>query len=242
MDLRHTRAATIGKILIYLVEEGPANKYDIKENARAGSQPTVLSTVDFLHDLGFISAKRLKKKSTGKQSDCYDLTIDGLMLLLSVVRYVGRKALGTKGKRFRVSYLAERQLKLLPRIFGLWNKFEAAGVADLAERHLLDIACREIDPVDLSWREFAGAWRASEKPHCRADRIEESFFSLGLARRGIGFDDVGFRRWLKALTGDVELRRLLLGSLEKQRQAYIDQLKTMDRYIDDISTGRAKKD
>jgi hypothetical protein len=71
------------KILLYLVQHGPANKYRIRKESDAGTQPTVYDGVKHLKLTGMI--KEVKPETERRKvSTNYDLTVGGLLRVIVI--------------------------------------------------------------------------------------------------------------------------------------------------------------
>jgi hypothetical protein len=129
---RTPQETTIVKILQYLAEHGPATRYQIRVNAAAGSQPTILSAVKDLQIRKALVAKSNKSK-TGRgprPRQYYDLSLYGLILLMS-------KLSPREDHRSLLRHVAIKYRYMIPNVFEVWELLTEAKVDDLATNLVL---------------------------------------------------------------------------------------------------------
>lgn len=119
------------KILRYLGEHGPANKYRIRKDSGAGSQPTVLATVNDLEKSGEIkSHETIAHPKGGQPSKKYDLTLWGLAHLIFGTWSVHNLRIGNAKKinSNLLDHLAKKYRDLMPGLFDqLWPALREVG-------------------------------------------------------------------------------------------------------------------
>ena len=218
------RIKTVLKVLSYLAKKvEPANKYEIREKGKAGTQPTVLKVVDELKSQGLLRAETTKRKARGgKPSEFYVLTQDAVMFLLNHEKEM-------KKHRLDIDLLAKKYEKLFPKIFGLWPLFGKENVIDYARESLRWIAGQGFDSTyaSLEWDPssigFAGSQGAT---------IESLFFSsiihpdiyhapeladaTGDAGDPVDWEMVRWEKWLKAIKTNQELGQEVLSSIKTE--------------------------
>jgi DNA-binding PadR family transcriptional regulator len=116
------------KILHYLGEHGPANKYRIRKESGAGSQPTVLAAVDELEKSSEIeSHKTITHARGGQPSKLYDLTLYGLAELIS--NLTSKNPIGNVRENIGLlDRLARKYRDLMPDLFDqLWPALREVG-------------------------------------------------------------------------------------------------------------------
>jgi DNA-binding PadR family transcriptional regulator len=139
------------KILHYLAEHGPANKYRIRKEGGAGSQPTVLDAIDELEKSGAIKIVDEKTNVRGSTpSKYYDLTPEGLRTLI-----LGLDHLGLRQSHVNYLYrgLAKKYYEYCPCVFKFWPDFVKASVEVLAQRRCLRLT--QATQNDPDWSKIA---------------------------------------------------------------------------------------
>lgn len=116
---------TWGEILLFLANNGPANKYKIMKSL--GSRySTVHNAVDRFEEWGLLFPVKKSTARTGLSVNTYDLTIPGLAFAI----------LSWKDK-LEWAEVARNHEDLLPKVFGKWGHFVAEDGEELARRSLL---------------------------------------------------------------------------------------------------------
>jgi hypothetical protein len=154
--ISETKVVTRLKILRYIAEHGAANKYLIRKESGAGSQPTVLATVDDLEKTREIMSRETNVHARGNRpSKLYDLTVPGLAnLITGIVDYadaldglapgMGPVRYLKKGRDTSppinvldatqlLSRVAEKYGGLMPEVFELWQGLRDVGLDRNAE-------------------------------------------------------------------------------------------------------------
>jgi DNA-binding PadR family transcriptional regulator len=114
------RPTTAARILKFLASHGPANRYSIRESGETVAQPTILAAIKQLEKEGLIKGSKQKSSRTGKTSKHFDLTLNGLLYLVS---HIWDSGLPIESRDIFLRNLAKKYRDLIPGIFDLWPAF-----------------------------------------------------------------------------------------------------------------------
>jgi hypothetical protein len=196
------------KILRYLGEHGPANKYRIRKESGAGSQPTVLASVDELERTGKIKSQETIAHARGGQpSYLYDLTLLGLAELMRALTPRGTSIgdIGTNVKNL-LDHLAKKYSDLMPPFGQLWPALREVGAdGNTMLGPFVDELCR--------WHKKFNSKKAAND--CMCTRGVEYLLAVG----PFYVDDMdpstfrAIRKQLKRLRGNTVLRKATMKQL-----------------------------
>jgi hypothetical protein len=139
-------AARLGRMLECVERNGPVNYYRIK-NALKGKGyggGTMQHDLQLLTQLGFIAPIVPLTKKRNRKAD-YELTTEGLILLLSIASYIS-----SFRTRNYVHHLLHRHSTLLPKISSVYGEMEKLKITGLPDALLLNVASEFYDKSTIS--------------------------------------------------------------------------------------------
>jgi hypothetical protein len=208
----------VARILRFLAEKGPASRYQIREGANAGSQPTVLSVVKELEAQQALIAQGARSK-TGrgpKPAKYYDLSFYGLIWLLSTLEKEDKENV------MLVRRVAKRFGGLLPEPLLIWNHFIEANVEDLAAERLIT-RCKEV--IDL----FGGHYFLVQDgkrvpPHVAVKVFLDAWVIDFVDSNAIIGDVSSCARWRRAVINHPVLRNRALDVLWRKSRRFVESM------------------
>lgn len=176
------------EILLLLVKEGSVNKHEAM-GLMTPEPPysTVHKAFKRLAEDGLISATKEGVSRAGLTVESYSLTVPGLAITIAA----WKESIDWEG-------MARTQKRLLPRVFGKWERFVREGAEALARKSLLG-------SVNIFLREYD--WDVNYTAREAADKISKYFIMTPKdALEGTEVD-----QWYRILAKDRELRSWAVG-------------------------------
>ncbi len=179
------------KILVYLMNAGPANRNEIRKSISYGQwYSTIYKAVENLANSGLISAVSKSKGRRGRPVSKYDLTVPGLAFALS---YLGGEA--------KWDQIARNQQYLLPKVFRKWEHFVKEGGEELAKKSLKE-------SIGIFWDEYD--WDAGCTNEQAARKISKFFI---MSPKG-ALTQKELSKWYRILAKDKQLKSWATGLME----------------------------
>lgn len=227
-------ATRLGRMLDCVARNGPVNYYVIREalKRKGYGGGTMQRDLQLLTNLGFFESKTSSTKKKNRKSD-YDLTLDGIVLFLSIASLIG----SFRSKNY-IQRLLQKYPNLLPRISSIYEDCERLRIDDLAEMLMLEIASQlydkatisslnNINPLDMK-REFAA--HLVQRPYT-SNSFEHLFFML-MAPPSLYLrtERVRLERALQSPSGTA-LRKQVIAELELAREHHSAMLQVIDEQV-----------
>jgi hypothetical protein len=233
-----------------MTKERHANLYEMSTRGDCGSIAALKKLLPFIKEHGFVEmVGAVEKPRGGRPSSQYAMTGLGLMFLLVAIGKYGYehfrfKHLNEKPEtQVQISTLAQKYPEALPLIFGLWQRFEAHHVDDLAEKRLTTVASFYLDTESefvrgsrQRIRDYVTYLQSEPMPMpthiIHGGLTERMFFDVTITQP---FDKQEKERWHKALRADAELRKPFIGQLSKKRAQGEILIQIADAYTKDLT-------
>ncbi len=199
---------TWGKILLFLMNNGPANKYEVAKSLHT-LYSTVHKAVDRLEEGGLLFPVGKRKGTTGLSVKTYDLTVPGLAFAL----------LSWKDKVEWIGVTRSHE-DLLPWVFGKWRYFVAEGGEQLAKKSLLGSL-----ELFFSGYDWDSTYRDVREMNTKTSEKISAFFIM--TPKG-ALTEQEHDRWNLILMKDSQLRSMAASYL---RGVVDDELTGMDGWV-----------
>ncbi len=179
------------KILVFLMNAGPANRNEIRKSISDGqSYSPIYKAVRNLTNSGLISSVSKSRGRRGRPVATYDLTVPGLAFTLD---YLRRDA--------QWDEIAREHKDSIPRVFGKWEHFVNEGGEELAKKSLMA-------SIGIFWSEYD--WDAGCTNEQAARKISKYFIMTpryALTQRELS-------KWYRILAKDKQLKSWATGHME----------------------------
>jgi DNA-binding PadR family transcriptional regulator len=172
MNQLSIRPQTAARILKFLALNGPANRYAIRKSKETAAQPTILAAIKNLDKQGLIQGSTERSTRSGKISKHYDLTLIGLVYLVSHIEGFTNK----KDRNEFFKCLAVKYRALIPGVFELWSASQEVGKGDEAVQRLF-LLCRSL------WTMHEDGFQDSEIENIALENAAELFLDPFLIHR-----------------------------------------------------------
>ncbi len=217
-----------------VARKAPVNYYVIKETLKGKGYGagTMQRDLQLLTKLGFLGTKTPRTKKKNRKVD-YDLTVDGMVLFLSIASFIG-----SFQSRNNIKHLLHKYADLLPRISGIYGDIERLHFDDLAEVLLLTVASQfydkstissfhDIHPLEAK-KEFDT--RLAEKRY-NSKPFEHLFF-MGMAPPSayLRHQRVRLENALQSAEGTA-LRKQVIAELDQERQYHSAMVEVIDEKV-----------
>ncbi|MHA1711543.1 MAG: hypothetical protein ACTSUS_05715 [Candidatus Freyarchaeota archaeon] len=215
------RTKTAPEILKLLAREGPKSKWQMKK-ATGKSYGNIHETVKTLLDQGLIIKKKTRPSEKNPKMDVeyYDLTLPGLISLLSDVRLWN--GVFENDKYDEIDMIIKRNKHLHP-LFQKWDHLSRnIQKHELMGALLATVRCIHVEKVQA---------------HVRTnlkDAFTDLFFSLILEPSFYTTIQVDMNGWIKAIKGDDDLRKHILNRLRANKEFYQRSIKVFTKLLEEI--------
>jgi DNA-binding transcriptional ArsR family regulator len=201
------------KILRYLaVEKAPANKYQIRKNAKAGSQPTVLKAMRKLKENEMIDVVPNPNVRDRRKAIYYDLNRYGLVCLIAGSGDLDQQTMKGIAKN-----------KLMPTIFDFWPEIQ--------EAHAGALACARLRNVFLNLP--SNKTDQSKMSSNLADDVFSKFWDPAWPSQKANIKPSA-EEWCEVIRGNKKLSERAMQILEKNVSKAIDSAKKSAKLISSL--------